>query len=105
VLALPLQLVDKSLAVPEEDASGSQRYRLLDSLRHNGRERLLERSEFDPVRDRHARYFLAFTERAEPELNGPQQAEWIKRLAVDESNLLAALDWLASREQVQDTSG
>ena len=42
---------------------------------------------------RHLAYFLALAEEAEPDLRGPQQAEWLNRLEQEQDNLRAALDW------------
>jgi hypothetical protein len=45
------------------------------------------------VRTRHANYFAELAERADPELRGPGQLEWMYRLDAAEDNLRAALDW------------
>jgi len=98
VLGLLLHLVDKSLVVAEEAQDGSHRYRLLDTLRQYGRERLHDSGA--PLRQ-HATYYLSLAERAEPELNQARQAAWIEELALDQSDLLAALDWLTSQGEMQ----
>jgi predicted ATPase len=88
-------LVDKSLVIL--DCSGERgRYRMLETVRQYATERLAESGEADRVRQRHAGHFLGFTERAEPELYGPEQDGWLARLEDEHSNLRAALEWLAA---------
>ena len=98
---LLVRLVDRSLVVAEEQPDGTGRYRLLDSLRHYGRERLLASGQLEAVLAQHARYYLMLAERAEPELNGPSQVAWVERLELDHSDLTAALDCLVARSEVQ----
>ena len=47
---------------------------------------------------RHAEFFLALAEEAEPELSGPRQAEWLDRLETEHDNFWAALSWALERE-------
>ncbi len=103
VLQLLLRLVDKSLVVvAEEGSNGGTRFRLLDTLRQYGRERLLASGSSRAVRSQHARYYLALAERARPELEGPLQAEWIEQLASEQSDLRAALDWFVEHGAVHE---
>jgi non-specific serine/threonine protein kinase len=102
LLDLLLHLVDKSLVVAEEDITGTERYRLLDTLRQYGRERLLASGESETVHSRHAAYYLGLAESAGPELDQPRQAIWIDRLALEQTEIRAALDWLVARGDVQD---
>jgi predicted ATPase len=104
VLGLLLHLVDKSLVVVEDDNdAGNRRYRLLDTLRQYGRERLLASGESEAVHHQHASYFLALAEGADHvELNQTWQADWIERLALHESDLVAAVDWLVAHREVHD---
>lgn len=102
VVKLLLHLVDKSLVVPSDAITGDDRYRLLETLRQYGRERLLESGESDAVRSRHASYYVALAERAEPELDRSRQAEWIERLALEQGEIRAALEWLVARGEIQE---
>ena len=52
---LVLHLVDRSLITADRDG-GAARYRLLETLRDYGLERLEERGELDAARGRHARW-------------------------------------------------
>src|SRR5262249_30806960 len=67
VLGLLTALVDKSLVL-YEDQQGGGRYRLLESVRQYGRERLREAGEEEALRMAHFSHFLALAERAEPEV-------------------------------------
>jgi predicted ATPase/DNA-binding SARP family transcriptional activator len=93
VLDLLTQLVNKSLVVAEQAPGETTRYRLLETIRHYAREKLMETGEGVAVRDRHLAYFLALAERAAPELTGPAQVDWLNRLETELDNVRAALEW------------
>ena len=97
VLDLLSMLVDKSLVVAEKSGEGEGtlyvRYRMLEPVRQFGREKLVESLEESEVSKRHAEHYLALAERAEPELLGADQAEWLGRLRIELGNLRAALSW------------
>jgi len=87
-------LVDNSLL-----RHSSSRFAMLETVQEFARE-LLERSgERDRLRDLHAQYFIELAERAEPELKGPNQLNWLDRIDGDYENLRAALSWLAESGQ------
>ncbi len=83
-------LVGKSL-VGLEDADGAGRYRLLETVRQYGWERLEEAGEAAAAGRTHAAYYLALAEEAEPALTGPDQGRWLQRLDREYDNLRAAL--------------
>ena len=93
VLDLISSLVDKSLVLAEGRTGKEARYRMLEPVRQYARERLEENGEGERVRERHAMYYLALAERAAPELAGPGQVAWLKRLETEYPNLRAALSW------------
>ena len=90
VLQLLTHLVEKSLVVL--DGRG-ERYRLLDTVREYARNKLIESSEADMVRDKHLTFYVAFAKKAQPELIGPQQELWLERLDREEENILSANNW------------
>jgi predicted ATPase/DNA-binding SARP family transcriptional activator len=94
VLDLLTQLVNKSLVIAEQ-CPDEVRYRLLETIRQYAREKLLDATEVEVevVRARHLDYFTALAERAEPQLAGPQQVQWLDRLEAELDNLRAALEW------------
>ena len=92
VLDLLAGLVDKSLVVV---ARGDEvRYRMLEPIRQYARGKLEESGEEAEIRGRHAGFFLALAEEAEPALPGPEQAAWLVRLEQEYDNLRRALAWL-----------
>ncbi|MBA8951910.1 BTAD domain-containing putative transcriptional regulator [Actinomadura namibiensis] len=91
-------LVDKSLVVlADADAPHGPRYRMLETIRAYGLERLAEAGEEERFRLAHAGYFAALAEEAEPHLYRHEQLDWLARLAGDQDNLHAALRWATAR--------
>ena len=97
------QLVDKSLVVAREEG-GEARYRLLETVRQFGKEKLEESGETRKFRDGHAGYYLALAEEAEPELKGVRQVAWLERLEREHDNLRAAMLWLLEREESESAA-
>jgi predicted ATPase/DNA-binding CsgD family transcriptional regulator len=85
-------LVAKSL-VQVEAGGEATRYRLLETLRQYGGQRLDAAGEAEGVRRRHAAHFLALAERSEPHLRRAEAGAWLDRLHADHDNLRAALAW------------
>ena len=93
VLDMLAQLVDKSLVLVDQDSGSEARYRFLEVMRLYGSERLGETDVAEDVRGRHAAYFLAVAERAQPELFTSQQVACLNRLESDYDNFRAAMGW------------
>ena len=88
-------LVDRSL-VHTDTLRGDVRYRMLETVRQYGQEKLVEAAEAEPLRDRHMAWFLELAERHEPKLRGPEQVHALEALDVEVDNLRAALQWGSS---------
>ena len=88
VVYVLIGLIEQSMVVVDEDGD---RYRMLETVRQYARERLLESGEAQAWSERHLAYFVALAEEAEPELNGPQQGDWLQRLELEHDNLRSAL--------------
>jgi predicted ATPase len=93
LLNLLSSLIEKSMLVAEVDPWGRTRYRILEPLRQYGQERLVESGEAEAIRRRHALFFLAVAEEAEPNLSDTALATWLDRLEPEKVNVLAALQW------------
>ncbi|QNE19942.1 tetratricopeptide repeat protein [Kribbella qitaiheensis] len=90
------KLVDRSLVV-----ATAGRYRLLESVAAYSLERLAEAGEETRLRRRHAAYYVALAERAEPRLRGREQQVWLGRLDQESANLRTALDHAARTEATE----
>ncbi|MBB4673976.1 ATP-binding protein [Crossiella cryophila] len=91
VFDLVAGLVDKSI-LSREDHPGGARYRLLETLREFGREKLGAPAR-TTVRTRHCAHYLRLIERAEHEWFGPRQLETFRWLESEHANLRAALEF------------
>ena len=87
-------LVSKSLVATEEGAV--VRYRLLDTTRAYGLQKLTESGELEAVARRHAEYYRDLFERAVTETEVRPAAEWLGDYGRQIDNLRAALDWAFS---------
>ncbi|GGK90358.1 hypothetical protein Sme01_53500 [Sphaerisporangium melleum] len=92
VLDLIGGLVEKSILLSGNERAGV-RYRLIDTLRHYGREWLDKLGETDQVRRRHRDYYLQLAERGERAWSGPRQVYWFGRMRQEHDNIRAALDY------------
>lgn len=90
VLDLVSSLVARSLVVAEHSDLGT-RYRLLETIRQYGEERLAEWAEIDTLVIWHARYFAALSARASESSYGPEQLTWARQINLDRENIRAAL--------------
>ncbi len=91
-------LVRASLVGRTDGPDGEPRFLLLETLRAFAQEQLAASGEEDGTRERHAAYYLALAEEAEPLLRGPQQRPWLARLERERDNLRAALSWALANE-------
>jgi len=88
-------LVAKSLVSADIHAA-SPRYRLLDTTRAYGLEKLLDSSDADQVELRRASYFLELLERVDNDTPAPSQPESFATYADQLGNVRAALEWCFS---------
>ena len=110
VIDLLSSLVEKSLVMVDQE-DGTSRYGLLETIREFAREhltkrygmlgtirefaqeRLVDRDDVAATARRHCEYYLGVAKAARPQLEGPEQAEWMRRLEIELDNLRAGLPW------------
>src|SRR5262249_218471 len=89
---------------------GTERYRLLETVRQYARERLLAAGEAETVHQRHAAYFLGCVDSLEPERLYPTgtafpTAEQLHQLEREHDNLRAALRWWMEATEWEGATG
>nr|MBA3415929.1 tetratricopeptide repeat protein [Chloroflexia bacterium] len=82
-------LVDDSVVQRSPGGEGAPRFSMLETIREFAREQLARSGDQDETIGRHTAYFLALAEAASQEIEGPEQAPWLARLAADHDNLRA----------------
>jgi predicted ATPase/class 3 adenylate cyclase len=90
VLDLVSGLVTKSMVQLEARPSRDW-YRMLETMRDYGLERLAQRGDLDRLREVHAAYYLDFVEEAAPHFVGRDDAAWCARVDEEYPNIRAAL--------------
>jgi predicted ATPase/DNA-binding XRE family transcriptional regulator len=101
VLTLLLRLVDRSLVIGEETDGSVERYRLLETLRQYGRERLAASGEAEALYSRHFAHYQAVAEHAQRIFPVTQQAA-LDLLESERENLRQALGWALDTGEAQD---
>ena len=77
------------------------RYRLLETIRQYGEERLVETGETDTFRARHCDYYSEFAGDVRDHSYGPEQIEWGARLARERDNLFTAMAFALDTHDVE----
>jgi predicted ATPase/class 3 adenylate cyclase len=83
-------LVARSLVVAEDHGFGT-RYRLLETIRQYGEERLGEWGETEKIRMSHAGFYASLSTRASEHLDSPDQIVWARQVNHERDNIRAAL--------------
>ena len=85
-------LTEKSIFLRAEH-DGQVRFRMLETIREYGQDRLRE-TAFEPgLRRRHRDWYVDFVERVSAEWFGPEQEKWAARLQLEHANLRTAFDY------------
>jgi hypothetical protein len=99
VFGLLASLVAKSLVVAQRDGPET-RYRLLETIREYGEERLADTGETESLRVTHAEYYCQLAHDLYGDLFGPRQAIAGRRLLAEQENLLAAVNHAIDTDNV-----
>src|SRR5215470_6025163 len=91
VLDLVDALADKS--VLSVDGEGEPRYRMLETIRQYGRDRLTDSGQRSVLQGRHRDYYQQLARTARSQWFGPDQVAWQARLRREHANLRAALEF------------
>jgi predicted ATPase len=94
-------LIAKSMILAAMSGA-STRYRILETLREFGRDRLVDSGEADAVRTRHARYYVDLTELRFNEMVRAQRPDAYVDLQRELDNLRVAHDWLIAVEDASE---
>jgi predicted ATPase len=86
-------LIDRQLILIDKRGDGADRYRILETVRQEGRRRLETAGRLGEVERCHAEYFLGLAEKAKDAKAEPGEAAWLDRLDRELENVRAALLW------------
>ena len=93
-------LIDASL-LNRFDGDDEPRFRMLETIRELGLDRLGLQSDVVEIRSRHAELFLALAVASRPAMRGAERTSWLDRLDLAQPNLLVALDWFVESGDVE----
>jgi predicted ATPase len=100
VLDSLVSLCEKSLVLAE-DVEGLRRYRIMETIREYGAERLAASGEVGPTRARHVSYFLALAEASAVTRVGVRFPGDVARVRREHANVRGALRWLLDQHRVE----
>ena len=104
ILDLLSRLVDRSLILIEQ-AEDEIRYKLLETVKEYGREKMpAMRREID-LYGRHSEYYLCLARLAEPHMKTELEPDWLDRIEIEHDNFRAALRWSLRDEEGNPETG
>jgi predicted ATPase/class 3 adenylate cyclase len=89
VLDLLTSLVEKSLVMLDERDEGT-RYRVLETIRDYAREKLERAGDADAIAAKHCEHYFAMAKAANKGMQGPNQADWVRRIETELDNVRVA---------------
>src|SRR5215471_3052863 len=93
-------MVDESLVEQVGQAAGESRFRMLETIREYGLEKLAESGEDALTRRAHAAYCLVLAEEGSED-TGVKGTEWRDRFEIEHDNFRAALEWLTESGEAE----
>jgi predicted ATPase/transcriptional regulator with XRE-family HTH domain len=101
VIHLAASLVDKSLLNRSVDSTGESRFHMLSAIHQFASDQLREWGREMETRNQHLTYFLELAEKADREIRGPEQVQWMDRIEIELENFRAALEWCVSNQNTE----
>jgi non-specific serine/threonine protein kinase len=99
ILDLLGRLADKSLVIVDSVVIVETRYRLLETIREYGLEKLLESGEAETSRNQHLQFFTSLAERAAPNAFGAETFEYYEQIDWELDNIRLAVEWAIETRQ------
>ena len=93
-------LVDKSLVVAVRESS--YRYRMLETIRQYGRDRLLQLGDLNDAHAQLLSWVMTLTAELEQTMRSPRQDAAIRAVIPERSNARAALEWALDHDDIYD---
>jgi len=84
--------MDQSLVQRLASSHAEPRFSMLETIREYAREQLSTSDDKATIEHRHSVYFLTLAERAKSLIDGPDQANWLARLAAEQDNMRAVFE-------------
>lgn len=97
LLDVVASLVDKSILVRTE-SDRVVRFRLLDTLRKYGRQRIEQTAEFSEIRRRHTDWYRRLAQQAAEQWFSSRQLDWLARVERETPNIREALEFSLSQD-------
>ena len=88
VLDLLIQLAEKSIIIYDEE---NERYRILETMKQYGEEKLIEEKEQEIVLDKHLKCFAELVESGSKKLRGTEHLHWISIMDTESGNFEKAI--------------
>jgi predicted ATPase/class 3 adenylate cyclase len=90
ILDLLFNLTEKSIVIYDSD---NDRYKMLESIRQYGDEKLVQSENKPAIAAMHLSHFMSLAERSEKGLAGDDVKKWLGILETETGNMEAALNW------------
>lgn len=87
------RLVDRSLVIVDTGDTGEVRYRLLDSIRTYGRDRLRDFGQADVAGAAHAAWYARTARKCDEQIRTDRQPDWVRIVRAERGNIDLALSW------------
>jgi predicted ATPase/class 3 adenylate cyclase len=101
VIDLLAELVDQNLVVAREDADGSVRYEMLETIRVFAAEQLGVTADRTELTRRHAQTYLALAEASAPAIRRRNRVATLRRIAPERDNFRAAVRWAIDQDDAE----